>query len=45
MYTVHKATDCIISGTIRTMDPHRPEAEAVAISGERIVFVGDMEQA
>ena len=46
MSTVHKAADCIISGgTIRTMDPQLPEAEAVAISGERIVFVGDLEQA
>ncbi len=42
MSTVHKAADCIIAGgVIRTMDPHRPEAEAIAISGGRIVYVGD----
>ncbi len=46
MSTVHKAADCIIfGGIIRTMDSQRPEAEAVAISGGRIVCVGELEQA
>lgn len=32
-------------GSILTMDPGQPSAEAVAIRGERIVFVGDDEEA
>ncbi|WP_437593340.1 amidohydrolase [Sorangium sp. So ce1000] len=30
----------ITAGVVRTMDPGRPRAEAVAVRGERIVFVG-----
>lgn len=36
------AADCILfGGTIHTMDPLRPRAEAIAIRGGRIVHVGD----
>lgn len=36
------AADCVLlGGTVYTMDPNRPRAEAVAISGGRIVYVGD----
>src|SRR6187549_2281878 len=32
------------AGTILTMDPDRPRAEAVGIDGSRIVTVGDLEE-
>ncbi len=35
------ATLVLRGGVVRTMDPARPRAEAVAVSGARIVFVGD----
>jgi predicted amidohydrolase YtcJ len=39
-------TDRILrAGTVITMDPSRPRAEAVAVSDGRIVAVGSMEHA
>ena len=35
------ATLVLRGGIVRTLDPARPRAEAVAVSGSRIVFVGD----
>lgn len=34
----------IINGSIRTMDPKRPQAEALAVSGNRVVAVGTSEE-
>jgi predicted amidohydrolase YtcJ len=34
----------ITGGTIHTMNPERPQAEAVGILGNRIVFVGDRDE-
>lgn len=34
----------VVTGHIRTMDPDRPEAEAIAIRGDRIVAVGSIEE-
>ncbi|MGH3085872.1 MAG: amidohydrolase, partial [Rubrobacteraceae bacterium] len=37
-----EAADCVIvGGTVCTMDPKRPRAEAVAVRDGRIVYVGD----
>lgn len=33
--------DLVLVGRVLTMDPKRPRAEAVAVRGERIVYVGD----
>lgn len=39
------ATLVLRGGVVRTMDPARPLAEAVAVSGKRIVFVGGAAEA
>ena len=42
MSTNNSTADLILlGGTIHTMDPLQPRAEAVAVSGGRIVYVGD----
>ena len=38
-------TRCFINGTIRTLDPKQPLAEAVAVEGNRISFVGRSDDA
>lgn len=35
----------IIGGTIHTMNPRRPQVEAVAVAGDRIIFAGDRSRA
>lgn len=39
------ATLLITGGTIHTMDDDRPRAEAMAIAGNRILYVGDLDNA
>lgn len=39
----NQTADCLLlGGTVYTMDPQRPTADAVAISGGRIFYVGNM---
>ena len=40
-----RAADLIVIGDIHTMDASAPKAEAIAVAGGRLVFVGDARQA
>jgi len=37
--------DCVLIGKVRTLDPARPSAEALAISGGKISYVGNTDEA
>ena len=37
--------DCVLIGKIQTLDPARPTAEALAISGGKISYVGNADEA
>src|SRR5262245_43169412 len=39
------AADLIVIGDVHTMDASAPKAEAIAVAGGRLVFVGDARQA
>ena len=40
-----RAADLIVIGDIHTMDASAPKAEAIAVAGGRLVFVGDARRA
>src|SRR6185369_7638875 len=41
----HGQADLVVIGALRTMDPSAPVAEAMAIGGGKILFVGGAQQA
>src|SRR3954466_9108671 len=41
----HRTADLVVTGAMRTMDPSAPIAEAMAIRGGKILFVGDAQRA
>lgn len=43
--TVAAVNDLLLHGRVYTADPHQPWAEAVLVRGERIEFVGSLEEA
>jgi predicted amidohydrolase YtcJ len=40
-----RRADLVVLGTLRTMEPSAPVAEAMAIAGGKIVFIGDAQRA